>query len=170
MTHARAEPSGGLDRLNGLSAQEATTELMRICSARRWAAAMVAARPFSSADELQRVAAATWSSLGAEDHREAMQGHPRIGGSGGAAAEHSRREQAGMATTTPAVREAIAAGNRRYEAKFGHVFLISAAGRAPEDILAALDERLGNSPEQELRIAADEHRRITRLRLERLVG
>jgi 2-oxo-4-hydroxy-4-carboxy--5-ureidoimidazoline (OHCU) decarboxylase len=32
-----------------------------------------------------------------------------------------------------------------------------------------IKERLGNDPATELRVAADEHRRITRLRLERLV-
>ena len=67
-------------------------------------------------------------------------------------------------------RDAIAAGNRQYEARFGHVFLISAEGRTPAEILTELRRRLGNNPEDELRVAADEHRRITRLRLERMVG
>jgi len=67
------------------------------------------------------------------------------------------------------VRERLARGNADYEARFGHVFLISAAGRDAPEILAALDRRLGNDPETELRVAAGEHRRITRLRLARLV-
>jgi 2-oxo-4-hydroxy-4-carboxy--5-ureidoimidazoline (OHCU) decarboxylase len=49
------------------------------------------------------------------------------------------------------------------------VFLISAAGRSAEEILAALTDRLGNDPDTELRVAAEEHRRITRLRIERLL-
>ena len=61
-------------------------------------------------------------------------------------------------------------GNRRYEERFGHIFLISAAGRRPEEILGELTRRLDNSPEEELRVAAEEHRRITRLRLERMLG
>jgi len=49
------------------------------------------------------------------------------------------------------------------------VFLISAAGRTPEEILDALRVRLGNDSATELRVAADEHRRITRLRLAKLL-
>jgi OHCU decarboxylase len=67
------------------------------------------------------------------------------------------------------VQAAIAAGNTEYEERFGHVFLISAAGRSAEEILAALTDRLGNDPDTELRVAAEEHRRITRLRIERLL-
>jgi OHCU decarboxylase len=65
---------------------------------------------------------------------------------------------------------AIARGNAAYEARFGHVFLISAAGRDADEILAALTERLGNDPATELRVAAEEHRRITRLRIEKLMA
>jgi OHCU decarboxylase len=68
------------------------------------------------------------------------------------------------------VRERIAQGNATYEARFGHVFLISAAGRSADEILAALTERLGNDPDTELAVAAGEHRRITRLRIERLLA
>ena len=50
------------------------------------------------------------------------------------------------------------------------MFLISAAGRDADEILAALTERLGNDPATELRVAAEEHRRITRLRLEKLMA
>ena len=49
------------------------------------------------------------------------------------------------------------------------MFLISAAGRDAAEILAALQDRLGNDPATELREAAEEHRRITRLRIERLL-
>ena len=68
------------------------------------------------------------------------------------------------------VRAAIAAGNRGYEDRFGHVFLISAAGRTPAEILAELERRLHNPPDVELRVAAEEHRRITRMRLAGLLG
>jgi OHCU decarboxylase len=67
------------------------------------------------------------------------------------------------------VRQAIARGNAAYEKRFGHVFLIAAAGRSAEEILANLRARLDNDPGTELRVAAEEHRRITRLRIERLM-
>jgi 2-oxo-4-hydroxy-4-carboxy--5-ureidoimidazoline (OHCU) decarboxylase len=68
------------------------------------------------------------------------------------------------------VQSAIAAGNAEYEQRFGHVFLISAEGRSAEEILANLRARLGNDADTELRVAAEEHRRITRLRLQRLLS
>ena len=64
---------------------------------------------------------------------------------------------------------ALAQGNRRYEARFGHVFLISAEGRTAAEVLAALRERIENDPETELELAAREQRKITRLRLERML-
>jgi OHCU decarboxylase len=131
---------------------------------------MADARPFRDEAELQRTAESVWLGLGPDDWLQALEGHPRIGERGGAAEEHSRQEQAGMNQASSSVRDAIAAGNRQYEERFGHVFLIAAAGRTPEEILAELTRRLHNSPEEEVRVAADEHRRITRLRLERMLG
>jgi 2-oxo-4-hydroxy-4-carboxy-5-ureidoimidazoline decarboxylase len=46
------------------------------------------------------------------------------------------------------------------------VFLICATGRTSEEMLAALRKRLRNDPETELKVAAAEHAKITRLRLE----
>jgi OHCU decarboxylase len=104
------------------------------------------------------------------DWLEALLGHPRIGEDGGSSQEFSTSEQAGMADAAQAVRAAIAEGNRVYEARFGHVFLISAAGRSSQDILANLQARLLNDATLEVQIAAQEHRRITRLRLQQLLA
>ncbi len=59
--------------------------------------------------------------------------------------------------------------NRRYEARFGHVFLISAAGRTAADVLAALQQRMNNDQAAEVKVAAEEQRKITRLRLESML-
>lgn len=61
-------------------------------------------------------------------------------------------------------------GNRQYEARFGHVFLISAAGRTANEVLAALRLRMNNDPMTEVKVAAEEQRKITRLRLERMLN
>jgi 2-oxo-4-hydroxy-4-carboxy--5-ureidoimidazoline (OHCU) decarboxylase len=45
------------------------------------------------------------------------------------------------------------------------VFLVAAAGRRADDILASLRERMTNDPATELEVAAEEQRKITRLRL-----
>ena len=64
----------------------------------------------------------------------------------------------------------IAAENRRYESRFDHVFLIFASGRTADEILSELRRRMGNDPATEVAVAADEHRKITRVRLERMLN
>ena len=156
--------------LDALPRDAAVREFLSICHSRRWAESMADARPFGDLEQLQRTADAVWLGLGPGDWLEALAGHPRIGERGGSAEEHSRREQAGMDDASTSVRAAIAAGNREYEDRFGHVFLIAAAGRGAEEILGELTRRLDNTAEEEVRVAAQEHRRITRLRLERMFG
>jgi OHCU decarboxylase len=73
-----------------------------------------------------------------------------------------------VAGADPAVLAELAEGNRVYEERFGHVFLICATGLSADAMLAALRERLGNDPATELRVAAEEQRKITHLRLEKL--
>jgi OHCU decarboxylase len=160
-----------LDRFNRLSAEEAAGELLAVCHSRRWATEVAAGRPYAGLAAVERAADEIWLGLGPEDWLEAFAAHPRIGeGGSGASAAWSRQEQAGVGGAGQEVQERLARGNAAYEARFGHVFLIAAAGRSAEEILAALTERLGNDPATELRVAADEHRRITRLRLERLLA
>ena len=162
----------GLSRLrfiNELSDEQAAEELLAVCQSRRWAKQVAAARPYADLAALQQAADQVWTGLGPGDWLEAFAAHPRIGERGGASAEWSRREQAGVGAAGEDVRQRIAAGNAEYEARFGHVFLISAAGRDATEILDALQRRLGNDPDTELRVAAEEHRRITRLRIEQLM-
>ena len=160
----------GLERFNGLAEEAAVGELLAVCHSRRWAERVAAGRPYADLEALQAAADEVWRELGPTDWLEALEAHPRIGESGGRSADWSRQEQAGVGGADADVRERLAAGNAEYEARFGHVFLISAAGRDADEILDALQARLGNDPETELRVAAGEHRRITRLRLEKLVN
>jgi OHCU decarboxylase len=161
----------GLERLNGLPEEAAVAELLAVCHSRRWAERVAAGRPYPDLEALQAAADEVWTGLDPADWLEAFKAHPRIGqgGSGGRSADWSRQEQAGVGEAGADLRERLAAGNAEYERRFGHVFLISAAGRDAAEILNALQGRLGNDPDTELRVAAGEHRRITRLRLERLV-
>ena len=59
---------------------------------------------------------------------------------------------------------------RGYQARFGFIFIVCATGKSAEEMLVIVDERLQHSREEELRIAAEEQRKITQLRLERLVS
>lgn len=153
--------------LNALPDAAARAALGRCCAARRWVDGMLAARPFASDDTLLASAERVWWGLGRADWLEAFAGHVRIGER--AKEDWSRREQAGMDGAEDATRAALAEGNSTYEGRFGHVFLICATGKTAAEILEALRGRVTNAPAMELRIAAEEQAKITRLRLGKLV-
>lgn len=157
---------------NALPATQAADLLQRACGSRRWAVQVAAARPFVSWAALLDTAERVWGSLSRDDYLEAFSHHPRIGGAapaGAPSAELSRREQAGMAAASDQVRRTFLELNQQYENRFHHVFLICASGKSAGEMLALLRQRLGNDPEVELRIAAAEQARITRLRLDKLI-
>jgi 2-oxo-4-hydroxy-4-carboxy-5-ureidoimidazoline decarboxylase len=165
-----------LDHLNALDPGAATRELLRCCGSARWAQEMTAARPFATIAALEQAADRIWWSLGEPDWREAFAAHPKIGaGHTGTVATAagtvawSDEEQAGVAGAAVAVTARLAAANRAYEARFGYIFIICATGRSGAEMLEALERRLGNAPDRELRIAAEEQRRITRLRVAKLL-
>lgn len=150
----------------------AARDLLLACAAvPRWADEVVAGRPYADLDaavQTARTAAAPWTDAEVD---AALERHPRIGeraSDGTPDAAHSRREQSAVDTADATTTHRLAAGNRAYEEKFGHVFLIRAAGRSGADILAALDQRLTNDPATERRIVADELREIAVLRLQEL--
>jgi allantoicase len=162
-----------LRQLNAMDDPEARALLADFCGAPSWVEAMNAARPFASAKGLLETASAALDRVDRDGWFEAFRHHPRIGersaerAQSASAAQASTREQAGVAD---ADRAALAQANREYEARFGHVFLVSASGKSAGDILRELRARMSNDPATELRVAADELKKIARLRLERLLG
>jgi len=156
-----------LQELNALDAQTAARAFLRCCGSTRWAARMAAARPFHDLPDLLDRADATWTALAPEDWLEAFAAHPRIGQQTTSA--WASQEQAGAERAASDVRARLVAANRDYEARFGYIFIVCATGRSADEMLAALDGRLRNDPARELGIAAGEQRRITRLRLAKLV-
>ena len=158
-------------RLDALAEPEARERLRRCCSSTAWVEGVLRGRPFGNDRALFEAAERVWRDLDRDGWLEAFTAHPRIGErerSASATAQWSAKEQSGMDTATAATRRALAEGNRLYEKKFGHVFLICATGKSAEEMLAALGRRLENDPETELRAAAEEQRKITRQRLEKL--
>ncbi|MBX3131374.1 MAG: allantoicase [Polyangiaceae bacterium] len=150
----------------------ARRDLLACCGSARWAEAMLASRPFRTFEALSSRASDVWRGLSADDWLEAFRAHPRIGEQRegqDAHARWSRSEQARASTAAPEVREELARVNAEYEAKHGFVFLICAAGKSAEEMLAAAKQRLGSSREGELGVAAEQQRQITELRLRRLL-
>jgi 2-oxo-4-hydroxy-4-carboxy-5-ureidoimidazoline decarboxylase len=163
-------------RLNDLDDTEARAALTRCCGSSRWVERLLAERPFRDDAHLFEAASRHWNALDAADWDEAFSHHPRIGEPGRIApaaastATWAVNEQAGATRSSDDVRAAIAEGNLAYEARFGRIYLVCATGKTGEELLAMLSARLENDPAAELRIAAGEQEKITRLRLEKILS
>jgi OHCU decarboxylase len=164
-----------LSRLNSLPLAEARAEFLKCCGSTRWAEEVAARRPYASADGLEETAERVWWELSSADWLEAFRAHPKIGERKAAAAVSeqargwSEREQAGAAGARADTRQALAEGNRAYEERFGFIFIVCATGKTADEMLALLEARLGNERATELRVAAEEQSKITRLRLRKLL-
>lgn len=156
----------GLAEFNALPERAAESALLSCCAVPRWARAVAAARPYPTVETLLTAADAMLARLDDSELDDALAGHPRIGDRPTSAA--SAREQAGVRGAEIAA--ALAEGNRAYEAKFGHLYLVCAAGRDGAELLAVLRSRLANDPSTERQIMRTELAKINRLRLARLVA
>ncbi len=160
--------------LNAWSETEAEAAMLRCCGSRRWVHALLARRPFANIEDVWRAASEIEASLQPADWLEAFAAHPRIGDFDAlkkkfaATAAWNEGEQAGVAGAADELLRELAEGNRLYEQRFGHLFIVCATGKSAAEMLTLLRARLPNSPENELRIAAAEQAKITRLRLEKL--
>jgi len=170
------EQSRGIAGFNRLSFPEARKVLMDCCGSRRWVAGMLKKRPFASIEELLDAADSVWAAMGRKDRLEAFRHHPAIGSAktkakqSAAAKKWSAGEQSVAQKAGDETLALLASANTEYHEKFGHVFLICATGKTSEEILGSLRQRLDHNAEDELFIAAEEQRKIMRLRLEKLLG
>lgn len=164
----------GVAQLNDASDVEARASLLQCCGSVKWARRMAEERPFEDKQQLLSTSDRVWWSLDAEDWLEAFGAHPRIGEKKTSVlrSESSRwaeDEQSGVALASEQTQFALMKANQEYETKFGFIFIVCATGKSAEEMLALLNERLTNDSYTELRIAADEQRHITQLRLEKLL-
>jgi 2-oxo-4-hydroxy-4-carboxy-5-ureidoimidazoline decarboxylase len=157
-----------IDDFNALDAERARAEVTVWAAIPSWVEAVVGGRPYPDVGDLAAVAASAARDWTRADLDAALPHHPRIGArvtGGDAEAAASRREQASMTDAVAGVAAGIADGNAAYEARFGRVFLIRAAGRSPEEMLSELERRLANDDETEAREAAGQLAEIALLRL-----
>jgi len=183
-THLRVNvfPDGGISRLRvwGVATIEgrraaavrhvntlfSPRDLIKVCGSKNWAMRMYVARPFETWDDMVHAAGEIWDALSDEDRLEAFAAHPRIGER---KPGWSQQEQSGTSSASEETMRALAEGNRAYEEKFGFVYLVCATGKSADKMLANLRSRMNNERDVEVRIAGDEHKKITALRLEKLV-
>jgi 2-oxo-4-hydroxy-4-carboxy-5-ureidoimidazoline decarboxylase len=158
---------------NALGRAEAERELAACCAAPAWTAAVAAGRPYAGPVQALAASDAAFARLSWADIALAVAAHPRIGEPAAGASREaawSRGEQSGVAAAAHRTRAALAEGNREYERRFGHTFLICASGLSADEMLAALRARLGNDEAAERAVVREELRRIARLRLERMLA
>ena len=164
-----------LHDLNTLPKQQLKEELTKCCGSSAWVNKML---PFFPADDLVELledAEEQWWKCNEDDWKEAFTHHPKIGDieslkkKFASTTQWASGEQSGMNTASLQTIEALAEGNKRYEAKFGYIFIVCATGKSAGEMLAILQERLKNDPKDEIEIAADEQNKITKLRLEKLL-
>lgn len=161
-----------LEQFNELPSEDAAAMVRACADVERWVEEVVAARPFATVGDVVAAAERVADPWTDDEIDAALSRHPRIGERAqgeGTDAAMSRTEQASVADADADVQSRLAAGNRAYEERFGHVFLIRAAGRSPEEILDQLEQRLGNTADQERENAARNLREIGALRLQGMV-
>jgi len=162
-----------LARWNSLDTVAAAREILPCCGSEAWAAELTAQRPVADTETLLALSDRVWTSLPQSAWQQAFDSHPRIGQqkAQGAVTEESLRwssaEQSAAMTPDETLKAALAEGNRRYEQRFGRIFILRASGRPAPEILAILEERMKHDAVTELHEAAEQQRQITQLRLEK---
>ncbi len=160
--------------LNALPDAALEAELLTCCGSSTWVRTLAKSRPYDSLLSLQKKSEAAFASLTAEDWLEAFRAHPRIGeknaaaATGAQAAAWSKGEQANLADADVETLAAIARANAAYEKKFGFIYIVCATGKSPAELLEIADARLKSDADTELARAAEEQKKITALRIEKL--
>jgi len=163
-----------LNHINKLNADEALEAFLKCCGSHSWARSMVAARPFSKDSDLLLAAETAFTSMEKSDWLDAFAAHPKIGDLNslrqkyGNTKDWAENEQSGVAGTSSEVLENLAAGNSAYEERFGYIFIVCATGKSAAEMLEILNSRVDNDADIEFKIAAEEQKKITRIRLEKI--
>jgi len=159
-----------LNVFNTQPAADAEERLLSCCGSKGWARALVANRPYASADDLIQAGEVLWFSLTEADWLEAFACHPRIGEKKAPTTQFlamSESEQAAATLSLDKIAVAMTRGNRAYDEKFGFRYIVFASGRTGPELLAILEERLLRTREEELQEAARQQQQITSLRMTR---
>jgi 2-oxo-4-hydroxy-4-carboxy-5-ureidoimidazoline decarboxylase len=160
-----------LTHFNSMPVDDATTVLLACCDVPAWAETVREGRPYADLADLLTTADTAARKLADDEVDRALAAHPRIGERArgdAASAQWSRREQGAVGRDQETL-DALAAGNRAYEDRFGRVFLICATGLSGSEVLTALRDRLEHDDQTEKRVVADELRKIALVRLRNLL-
>ena len=161
--------------LNTLPAASLKTELFRCCGSTAWVEKMIRFFPMDDLVEMLEDAEEQWYACTEADWREAFAHHPKIGdieslsGKFSDTGEWATAEQDNVNVASGETITRLALVNEAYEKKFGYIFIVSATGKTAEEMLALMEQRLSNTAQDEISIAAEEQIKITLLRLQKLI-
>jgi 5-hydroxyisourate hydrolase/2-oxo-4-hydroxy-4-carboxy-5-ureidoimidazoline decarboxylase len=151
------------------SEKEAVELLFSCCGSNRWVKEMMAYFPFSSAEEWVENAIRIWYDIcSAPDWTESFSHHPVIGDISSLKEKFAGKEQAGITLAGEEILKQLAKANKDYSDRNGFIFIVCATGKSAEEMLNLLRDRLANSREEEIRIAAGEQMKITLIRIQKL--
>ncbi|MDQ3102025.1 MAG: 2-oxo-4-hydroxy-4-carboxy-5-ureidoimidazoline decarboxylase [Bacteroidota bacterium] len=155
-----------IDQLNRLNETKAFEAFEQCCGASRWVDRMIVGRPYEDLNEMLEISDRVWEECDVDDYQEAFLQHQRMselgpkGWSGGDGSGNNA-DQGSF--------DQLAEADKKYEEKFGHIFVACATGKNPAEMLKMLGSRMENTPEKEILIAAEEQNKITRMRLKKLL-
>tara|TARA_R110002049_G_scaffold2750_8_gene22210 strand:- start:146540 stop:147085 length:546 start_codon:yes stop_codon:yes gene_type:complete len=150
--------------------------LQGCCGSRHWCRLMSESRPIASTQQWHEQADAAFDRLSSQDWIEAFESHPKIGDVDSLRMKFagndkwSGHEQSGVADASEDVVERLANANEVYQRKFGYIFIVCATGKTASEMLDLLDHRIRNDALRELEVAAAEQRKITHLRIDKLIA
>ena len=165
-----------LEELNKLSVHQLKEQLTKCCGSSAWVNKMAAHFPFHDKPLLLKKTEDVWNNLNKKDWLEAFEHHPKIGDINSLkekftnTAKWASGEQASVQQASQQTIERLAKGNKQYEDKFGYIFIVCATGKSADEMLNILQSRLPNNAEEEIKIAAAEQAKITKIRLEKLLS
>ncbi len=157
-----------INAINNLAVDDLRTRLLGCCRCSGWAERVAASAPFAAADNLRECCARQWLRATEEEILEAFSGHPQIGDMNALRdkyASTASAEQGQVIDAAEVVLLALRQQNQVYLEKFGFIFIICATGKSASEMLALLEERVNNRPDEELANGAIEQGKIMNLRL-----
>jgi 5-hydroxyisourate hydrolase/2-oxo-4-hydroxy-4-carboxy-5-ureidoimidazoline decarboxylase len=158
-----------LSDFNNLDKDIAAKELFSCCSSQKWVSLLMNKFPFGSQEALVESATTIWyDECDKKDWLESFTHHPRIGDKKSLTEKFAGKEQAGVASATGEIVDALAKANMEYENRFGFIFIVCATGRSAGEMLRLLNDRLKNDQDSELNIAMNEQHKITLIRFKKL--
>ena len=165
-----------LEELNTLPLIQLQAELTKCCGSAAWVNEMASQFPVQDREDLFQKAGSVWNNLNEQDWRDAFEHHPKIGDINSLKEKFSNTakwasgEQAAVQEASLQTLEQLAEGNKQYEEKFGYIFIVCATGKSADEMLHILQSRLPNDASKEIKIAAAEQAKITKIRLEKLLA